>query len=265
MKVIDYHIHSTNSFDGKSSVEEMCQKAVEIGNYEICFTEHFSVDPRDVSYGVLNYEQYRNDIKKAQKEFGKRLNIKFGLEIGEPHLEEYVDDLVFQISKMNLDFIIGSVHNINGVKLRLFMQDKEKYDVYYEYFEEIYKMVSVSNIDVIGHMDLMKRYAYEKFGNYNFEDYKEIIEKILKKAISRGIGLEINGSGYLNSVGEPYPKKEVLKLYKELGGDIVTVGSDSHNYETLSKNNKKMLELLKEIGFKYVYIFDKREKIKLDI
>ncbi|WP_369713654.1 histidinol-phosphatase HisJ family protein [Leptotrichia sp. HSP-342] len=265
MKVIDYHVHSTNSFDGKSSVEDMCKRAIEIGDYAICFTEHFSVDPRDVSYGVLDYEKYENEVRKAQEKFGKQLDIKMGLEIGEPHLKEYVSDLILQTSKMQLDFIIGSVHNIDGVKLRLYMQGKNKYELYYEYFQEIYKMVSVSDIDVIGHLDLMKRYAYESFGNYEFEDYREIIEKILKTAILRGIGLEINGSGYLNSVSEPFPKPEVLQLYRELGGEIITIGSDSHACETLSKNNKKMSNLLKEIGFKKVYTFDKRKKIEIKI
>lgn len=262
MKIVDYHIHSNNSFDGKSTVEEMCEKAIEIKNSEICFTEHFSVDPRDVSYGKLDYIKYETEILNAKKKYKENLKIKIGLEIGEPHLEQYKKSLENELSKMNLDFIIGSVHNIDGVKLRLFMKNKEKYDVYNEYFLEIYKMVKNSDIDVIGHLDLIKRYAYEEYGNYNFEDHKKIIEDILKLAISKNIGIEINGSGYINSVGEPYPKREILELYKKLGGNIITIGSDSHSVETLSLNNKKMLEMLKEIGFEKICTFENRKSIE---
>jgi histidinol phosphate phosphatase hisJ family len=111
----------------------------------------------------------------------------------------------------------------------------------------------------------MKRYAYEIHGNYSFDDYEEIIEKILKEVISRGIGLEINGSGYLNKVGEPYPSKKILNFYRNLGGEVMTVGSDSHFCENLARHNIKMINLLKEIGFKYIFTYEKRKKIPLKI
>lgn len=260
MDIVDYHIHSTNSFDGKSTVEETCEKAVEIGISEICFTEHFSVDPRDVSYGVLDYKRYSEEILKAREKFGERLIIGKGLEIGEPHLENYKENLKNQLDKMDLDFIIGSVHNIDGVKLRTYMKDKDKYSLYYDYFREVYDMVVNSDIDIVGHLDLMKRYAFEIYGNYNFQDYREIIGEILKQVINQGAGIEINGSGYENKVGEPYPGKEVLTLYRELGGEIITVGSDSHYYENLAKHNLRMMNMLKEIGFKYIFTYRKRKK-----
>ena len=265
MKVVDYHVHSNNSFDGKNSIEEMCKKAIEINLSEICFTEHFSVDPRDISYHVLNYEKYFSEIEKAKEKFSDKIKIKCGLEIGEPHLKQYKKDLEKEMKRMNLDFRIGSIHNIDGVKLRLYMQNKNKYDIYYNYFNEIYEMVKNSDIDIVGHMDLMKRYAYEIYGNYNFNDYKEVIEKILKEVISREIGIEINGSGFFNKVGESYPSKEILVLYKNLGGEIITVGSDSHFCESLAEYNAKMIELLKEIGFKYIFTYERRKKIPLKI
>ncbi|RRD39868.1 histidinol-phosphatase HisJ family protein [Leptotrichia sp. OH3620_COT-345] len=265
MKIVDFHIHSDNSFDGENSIEEMSRKGLEIGLSEICFTEHFSVDPRDISYGVLNYEKYFSETEKAKEKFKGKLKIKRGLEIGEPHLKEYRKDLEKQLEKMKIDFIIGSVHNINGMKLRKYMSNKRKYDVYYDYFNEVYEMIINSDIDIVGHMDLMKRYAYETLGNYTFEDYREIIEKILKAVISRGIGIEINGSGYENKVGEPYPNTDILKLYRELGGEIITIGSDSHCCENLAKHNLKILKLLKEIGFENVFTYNKRKKEVLSI
>ena len=260
IKVIDYHVHSDNSFDGKSDVDNICQEGIKKGVREICFTEHFSVDPRDVSFGVLDYSKYTCEINEARKKYEKHLLIKKGLEIGEPHLTEYKDDLENFIRKTDLDFIIGSVHNINGVKLRLFMKNKKKYNVYQDYFEEIYKMAETADIDVIGHLDMMKRYAYAEYGNFHIEDHAEIIRSILKKIIQRKIGLEINCSGLSHDVNEIYPKVEILKLYKELGGEILTIGSDSHNSENIASNNANVMEILKKTGFYHIYTYENRKK-----
>ena len=261
MEIVDYHVHSTNSFDGKSSIEEVCKKALDMGLIEVCFTEHFSVDPRDVSYGVLNYEKYSLEIERAKEKFFDKLKINKGLEIGEPHLKQFKKDLENQLIKMDLDFIIGSVHNIDGVKLRTYIQNKSKYNIYYDYFNEIYNMVLNSDIDVVGHMDLIKRYSYELCGNYSFDDYREIIKKILIAMIDKGIGLEVNGSGYEDKVGEFYPILEILTLYRNIGSEIITVCSDYHWYGKLAKHNLKMMNVLKEIGFNFISTFEKR-KIK---
>ena len=124
MKIFDYHMHSTFSFDGKATPDEQCAAAVEKGIGGLCFTEHFSVDPKDVSFGVLNYADYHKAIENCREKFSDRLEICRGLEIGEPQLEPYEGDLKKVLKEMTLDFIIGSIHNIDSVKLRLYMQDK---------------------------------------------------------------------------------------------------------------------------------------------
>lgn len=159
---------------------------------------------------------------------------------------------------MDLDFIIGSVHNINSIKLRLTMPSKTKSKIYEDYFNEILAMVKIADIDVIGHLDLMKRYAFADYGNYEFEDYKDIIEEILTIAIKRNIGLEINTSGLRNKVNEVYPKIEILNLYKMLGGTIITIGSDSHSTDDCFSYCKQSYDLLKAYGFEKIYTFTKR-------
>ena len=260
IKVIDYHVHSDNSFDGKSDIDSTCQESIKKGVQEICFTEHFSVDPRDVSFGVLDYSKYTCEINEARKKYKKYLLIKKGLEIGEPHLAEYSEELKNFLGGTDLDFIIGSVHNINGVKLRLFMKNKKKYHIYQEYFEEIYKMAETADIDVIGHLDMMKRYAYAEHGNYHIEDHSGIIQNILEKIIQRKIGLEINCSGLNHDVNEIYPKVEILKWYKELGGEILTIGSDSHRSESIASKNGEIMEMVKKIGFQYIYTYESRKR-----
>ncbi len=265
MYLLDYHMHTTNSFDGKSTIEEMCKKSIELKFDEICFTEHYSVDPRDVSYDVLNYQKYFGEIKEVQNKYKSNIKIKFGLEVGEPHLKRYKDILTSNLNNYKLDFIIGSIHNVNGIKIRNFMENKEKRKIYQKYFEEVYNMVKVADIDVVGHLDLVKRYAYKTHGNYNFKDYKYIITEILKVIILRNIGIEVNLSGLRDSVNEFYPKQEILEFYKSLGGQIIIIGSDSHSTKNLSLENKKVLLLLKNIGFRHINAYEKRKVKKINL
>lgn len=262
MYKVDYHHHSKFSFDGKDCLADICKAATEKNIAEICFTEHFDVDPKDVSYGVLNYAAYHEMIEECRKKYGDRLKLKRGLEIGEPHLKMYVDDLKRELSAMDLDFIIGSVHNLNSVKLRLTMPGKTAKQIYTDYFAEIMQMVQTADIDVIGHLDLMKRYAFSEYGNYDFNAFKEKITEILQMAIKRNIGIELNTSGLRNSVGEIYPKREVVQLYKDLGGEIITIGSDSHSCQDTFSGCEVGYAMLRELGYKYIYTFEKRKPIK---
>lgn len=262
MYKVDYHHHSKFSFDGIDTLEAICETAINHNLNEICFTEHFDVDPLDVSYGVLDYNKYHDCIEKCKEKYNYQLIIKRGLEIGEPHLIPYLQKLNNELSKMNLDFIIGSVHNINSVKLRLTMPHKSSQQIYEDYFNEILAMVKIADIDVIGHLDLMKRYAFNDYGNYKFNEYQQVIKKILTIAIKRNIGIEINTSGLRNSVHEIYPKEEILHLYKKLGGEIITIGSDSHSCKDCFSFCEVGYQLLKDNGFKYIYTFSQREPIR---
>ena len=263
MEYVDYHVHSNNSFDGKFKIIDMCKRAATLGIAEICFTEHFSIDPKDVSYNVLNYYKYSEEINAAREKLKDKIIIKKGLEIGEPYiLKKNLED---EVKKMNLDFIIGSIHNINSLKLRLSMRNKDKKYVYSDYFDEILKMVGNSDIDIVGHLDLIKRYAYDLYGNYKFNDYKEILEEILEKVIANNIGIEVNTSGFRNKVGETYPSMDILKLYKNLGGKIITIGSDSHDLDNIGNNYFTVTKMLNEIGFKYIYKYEKRKKTAIKI
>lgn len=259
MEIVDYHVHSDNSFDGKASIISICKKAIEVGLSEICFTEHFSVDPTDVSYNVLDYKKYHREIQECKDVFKEKLIIREGLEIGEPHISNLKYDLTNQLKEMNLDFIIGSVHNISTVKLRSYMKGKNKKEIYGDYFNEIYELVKNSDIDVVGHLDLMKRYAYSDFGNYDFNDYKDIIKSILKEIIKRNIGIEVNTSGLRNSVHESYPSMEIIKLYKELGGELITIGSDAHNTEGVGSGYFLTIEMLKYYEFGNIFKYENRK------
>ncbi|WP_407389406.1 histidinol-phosphatase HisJ family protein [Carnobacterium jeotgali] len=257
MNFMEYHHHTDNSFDSKAQMKDVCQQAINKGITEICFTEHFSVNPKAPTYGHMDFKRYFSQIEECRELFGSQLIIKAGIELCEPHLMK--EDYQEALANLELDFILGSVHNIKEEKLRTFMVNKTKEEIYQDYFEEVYELVSQADIDVIAHLDLIKRYATESVGNYTFDKYKALIEKILLKAIERGIGIEINTSGLSKSgLIETFPSMAVLRLYRALGGEILTIGSDSHQAKTVGFNQEIALEMAKEAGFDKVYVFKKR-------
>ncbi|MED3793599.1 MULTISPECIES: histidinol-phosphatase HisJ family protein [Niallia] len=263
MYYIDYHHHSNHSFDSKAIMMEICKEAITKGVQEICFTEHFSVNPNAPTYGHMNWPNYLADIQKCQVIYEDQLLIKIGIELCEPHLmrEQYKAVL----STIPFDYVLGSVHNLAGLTLRKYMNAHPNEDIYLAYFKEMYELVTYADIDVLAHFDLMKRYAHATRGIYTFADYQEIISSILKMAIKRGIGLEINTSGWRTKLNESLPFLEVLKLYKELGGEILTIGSDSHKKEDVGAGFTEALNLAKEAGFSSYYTFEKRKPIRIDM
>ena len=153
-------------------------------------------------------------------------------------------------------------NNVENQDIRSYMVDKEPVALYKRYFEEMYQLVSYADIDILAHFDLMKRYAVELdyLGRYDFDVCKEMIIEILKKGIERNIGIEINTSGLSKTaLNETLPSMNVLKLYKELGGEVLTIGSDSHAAATVGSHLGTALEMAKEAGFTHIYLFNNRE------
>lgn len=254
---MDYHVHSKYSFDGKSTLNEICNAAVSKDMNELCITEHHCYDSKDPSFEVLQYEAYENEVMRLRDKYGDKFCLKLGLEIGEPHrYHSLVKDF---LSARKLDFIIGSVHNIESKTLRNYITDKDPLTAYHDYFMEVYHLAGTGEYDVLGHLDLMKRYAINSHGNYKYEQFQEILGSILETVISRGKGIEVNTSGWRDDVMDIYPTLEVLKLYKELGGEIITVGSDSHSYDCLGNHIERAYDILRTLGFKYVHTFTQRE------
>ena len=115
----------------------------------------------------------------------------------------------------------------------------------------------MGDFDVLGHLDIVQRYAFEAGGVYNFEDYKDYIYDILKIIISRGKGIEVNTSGLSNNL--LFPKLEILHMYKDLKGEILTVGSDAHTSNRVGEKISYAYDMLKDIGFNYVFTYDNRK------
>ena len=128
------------------------------------------------------------------------------------------------------------------------------------YFEEMLDSVKVfDNFSVLAHMDLMRR--YDRHGEYPFENSRDIIEEILKNVIEKGKGIEVNTSSFRYKLNDLTPAIPIIKLYKNLGGEVITIGSDSHREIQLGSKIVDVREILKSLGFKYFTTFDKMKPI----
>lgn len=260
----DFHLHSSFSGDSNTPMEDMILQAIKLGLHTICFTEHMDMDfpyspedPKDIFN--LNVDSYLFDLLHYREKYKNQINILFGVELGlQPHIN---DEITTFVNNYDFDFIIASSHtcyNLDPYKAEYFKGRSEK-DAYQEYFECILEnLESYLDFDVYGHLDYVIRYGPNKNANFSYKQHKEIIDKILVKLIKDGKGIEINTSGYAYGLGAPHPCLEIISRYKELGGRILTVGSDAHKPERLAYEFSQAKKDLLACGFNEYTIFEKR-------
>lgn len=255
--MFDYHMHSDFSADCETPMEATIETAIEKGIKEICFTEHIDYDyPDPTIIFEFDLEKYDQKIKAMQQKYEGKINIKKGVEIGvQPYLLERYHKL---LTGENFDFIICSVHAADKKSLHSgeFFEGRtveRSYEIYYE--ELLYAVQNFDQYSILGHIDLVKRYRKLDV-NRNFHD---MIQLIFETIIPKGKGIEVNTSGFAYGLNSAMPSIDILKLYKELGGEIITVGSDAHYAEHVGRHIKDIYKLLADLGFRYIATFENRE------
>ncbi len=254
----DYHIHTDNSFDSVAKMEDYCKRAIEIGLKEVAFMEHFDSNPSDESTGFFKYEKYKSEILNCREVYGDRLKITAGLELGEPHEyhkmhEEYKKDKFF-------DLFIGAVHFVNGQVIHRTYNEQETADkIIEEYFAALHQTVKTANFNLVAHIDVIKRYVPEAMGSFKPEEYRMMIEDILKDIIKSPLAIEVNSSGLRQKLKEPLPAYEIIQWYKDLGGEKIVYASDSHRIEHLASDYHRLEREMKDLGFKGFAIWEDGE------
>jgi histidinol-phosphatase (PHP family) len=267
MIIGDYHNHTDFSADCDTPAELMIEKAIDLGLAYLCMTDH--MDP-DMQFPGLDFtfdlDEYFAKHQELKKRYQDKITLLTGIELGlQPHIG---DDLRNIVNAGTYDFIIGSIHVVDHVDpyFKEYWEGKTEYQGTYRYFENVLEsLAAFDDFDVFGHLDYVVRYGPTQDKNYSYYQYKEIIDEILKVLISKNIGLELNTAGLKYGLSFAHPQVEVLKRYRELGGEIITVGSDGHKPEHLAYDFHKVPDILKEADFSYYTIFKNRkpEFIKL--
>jgi histidinol-phosphatase (PHP family) len=259
---INYHMHSQYSIDGEMSIEEACEKAIELGLKEIAFTDHLDIDWPDPNYefGALDIEKYLIDIEKNRERYKDCLKIKTGIEVGlQPHVLEEVEDIIVTYP---FDFVIASIHIIQRMDPYQgdYYKNRTKEECYRLYYEETLELVKeFSNFDVLGHIGYIRRYS--PFPYEQDEDLicLSLIDEILKVLITKGKGIEVNTSGYKHASKTPMPTPRILARYKDLGGTIITLGSDAHTIDDVGFGLDLGCSVIRESGFKHITSYTERK------
>jgi len=263
----DMHMHTHFSGDSDANPVQMAQRAVDIGLQGICFTDHLDIDYKETP-GLfdLDIPTYKREIAATKEKFSEMLDISWGIELGlQPYLASENNKV---IQENNFDFVIGSTHVVKQVDIYFpaYYEGRVEDACYREYFEETLKNAK-SNVDfdVYGHLDYIVRYGPNKNQYYSYEKFADVIDEILRTLIQKGKGIELNMAGFKYGLGHAHPTIETLKRYKELGGEIITIGSDGHAPEQIAWDFDKVPEILKDAGFEYFTIFKNRhaEFVKL--
>lgn len=259
----DCHMHSSFSADSDTPMEVMIHRAVETGLQGITFTEHldpdYPVTPDNLDFS-LNIPAYKEKLAELSDIYKDKIQVRFGIELGlQMHLGEYFDSL---LSQTPFDFVIGSSHLVHGYDPYYpeFFEGRKEFLCYMEYFESILENISAYDVfDVYGHIDYVVRYGPNRNREYSYGRYKDILDEILKKLISMGKGIELNTGGYHYGLGEPNPCTAVIRRYRELGGEIITIGADAHTPDKIACAFDKAASVLEACGFRYYTIFKDRK------
>lgn len=254
-KIVDYHVHSNQSCDGKSSISEMCQKAIELGIEEIGFSEHVDFEPEDWGFGYFNYDRYTSEIKNAKESFGKRLAIRKGVEID---YQRCFEDVIREwLQNKRFDFIIGSVHYLDheiiGGQL---VRRKDLRRIYDGYFREVTYSIQSGFFDVVGHFDLVARYVDNRRSELRNFDHHEKIRTILEEVMENKIYLEINSKGLREEYRDTMPSRKIVDKFIENGGKLVSIGSDAHSTEEIGSGIREILLFLTYDGYKLELLFE---------
>ena len=266
MIICDSHVHSEFSSDSSASLDSIIQKAISLGIPKICITDHhdidFPVNPEDGYDFQLDAPAYIAAMDKLREKYKDKIDIRTGVELGlmnsvaakaKKFSEDYPD----------LDFIIGSSHLVRGLDpyYPSYYNGRTEVEGIRDYFESILENVSlIDDYDVYGHLDYVVRYCPSGEKIFKMSDYKDIFEQIFRIIIPKGKGIEINTGSLYKNMSYAHPHMDILKLYKDMGGEIITVGSDAHKPEFLCYDFETYARVaLTSLGYKYYCTFKNRK------
>ena len=256
---IDYQVHSTFSHDGRASIIDQCRRAVELGLDEIGFSEHKDFDPADPVVDYFQYDKYRERIESARSTFAGALAIKMGVEID--YQKWFEIRIADYLSKHEFDFVIGSVHYVDRAMLmtQQYLNGRTVEQAYGVYFDALIDSVESGFFDILGHMEYANRRGIPACGPYNSSPYREQVERLFKAMITRNVALEINTAGLRQGAGSTYPCVEHVALYAQLGGKLLSIGSDAHHPDDLADSYAAAASLAIDCGLTEVAVWRNRK------
>lgn len=258
----DTHMHCRFSGDSKAEPKDMILSAIQNNLDGICFTDHIDWDYPGPTPFHFDPKEYFKVLTPLAAQYKNKISVHIGVELGlQPHLKDRYDAF---LSSEEFDQVIGSSHVVHGFDPyypELYIGKTED-EAYLEYFTSILENLAVfDNFDVYGHIDYVVRYGPNKNAYYSYEKFKDVIDEILRVLIAKGKGIEMNMAGFKYGLNHPNPTEDIIKRYRELGGEILTIGSDAHAPEHVAYDFHRIYQILTEAGFTHYTVFQKRKPV----
>ena len=272
MIMYDTHIHTNNSPDSKQSIDTVCTTAIEKGLSAVSICDHAEVSLFHMDDFHKLIANSIEDVKMTQGKYGNKIKILQGIEISEFFWDE--EKLSGFLSLSDYDVILGSVHRVDCVEhsdsySRVVMSETSEENLHVflrTYFADMIQMIENYDFDVLSHLTVPLRYINGKYGRgIEISRYNDTIRKILSMIIEKGIALEINTSGLDTLINCTFPDEKHVRWYKEMGGELVTIGSDAHSPDRIGYGFDRAKKMLKDIGFDGYYYYEKRKPVKVSI
>ena len=259
-------MHSNFSVDCQATMAAMCRGAVAKGIREIGFTEHYDLHPGEPERDWFRLEPWARELERCRAEFDGQLTIRAGIEVGEPHL--YPAEAQAMLERYPFDYALGSLHWIG----RVIVFDEAYFrrpagEAFRLYFEELERVTRIGGFDIRSHFDVVIRVGLEMYGEYDPCRYEDLIRPVLRNCIERGIALDVNTAALrrrtLAGKHPPAslltPGPDILRWYAEMGGERVTLGSDSHRPEQIGTGLDVALQAIQAAGLKHLTQFERRQ------
>jgi len=268
----DSHLHTNNSPDSAQSIDELCISAIKRGLSAVSICDHADLSLFHMYDFLEGLKGSVKDIKRAQKDYGDRIKILQGIEFADFSWNDAaIDDF---LSLTEYDIILGSVHRVNcsghnDSFSRVNMADTPKellHKFLCIYFDDVIKMIKGYDFDVLSHLTVPLRYVNGKYKrNISISPYTDKIEEILSLIIKKDIALEVNTSAIGTGLNSFFPDEKIIKLYKKMGGKLLTIGSDAHTSERVGKGLTEAKQMLLSLGFSSYHYYEKRKPFEVSI
>ncbi len=268
LNVFDSHTHSDNSPDGSHAISYLCEKAMEMGIMGFAVTDHFECDAVEEEGYDTRLRQSVFETELAQSTFGGEIRLAKGIELAQPQM--FPDVARDVLSRYAFDVVLGSVHSIEPGKDLCFVDFNDPgvvvADILEKYYQANLDLVQWNGFDILAHLGYAERYVWVKYRiPFRVEPYLERIDQILRTLIQNGKALEVNTSGYRYGLGHSTPDRAILKRYRELGGELITLGSDAHRAQDIGADFNVAMDMLLELGYRYFAFYKDRQPVMLRI
>jgi histidinol-phosphatase (PHP family) len=258
--MFDYHVHTSFSEDSTASMESQCEAAVARGIRQIAFTEHEDYNPQDPTSFYFKHAEYQAELARCRRIFDGRLVIRAGIEVSEPHRYPQLCGPV--LAQYEWDFVLGSLHwlsaEVNTYLPEFFEHTGDWRRSMRLYFAETVRLVETGDFDVLAHIDYPTRYNRAAMNDeYDIRDFEDDVRPILAAVVARGKGIEIN-TNPMRSGRRPNPADDVIRWYREMGGELLTIGTDSHTPAHTGLHMPEAVQIARAAGFTHLATYERR-------